>query len=109
MAFLVSYGLGYARGLPGLESRGADRALLTMAGLIGVTPIAADGVRFTARLDTLLRPLVALTSVSALVGAVQFFFGIDLASYEQIPGLALNRSIAGIGERAARDSPGWRA
>ncbi len=99
VAFLVSYALGFARGLPGLESRGADRALLTMAGLIGVALVAADGIRSTARLDTLLRRLVALTSVSAFVGVVQFFFRLDLASYVQVPGLALNRPIVGIGER----------
>lgn len=99
--FLVAYGLGVARGLPGPEARSADRALITYLSLLGLALVACDGIRSRARLDAVLRRLVLLGTAMSLVGFVQFFFRINLATMISVPGLQLNEPIIGIASRGA--------
>lgn len=103
--FVLAYGLGYARGLPGIESRGSDRALIVMTSLVGVGLLVADGVSTRDRLDTLLRRLTYATAFMALVGGLQFVFGIDLAAKIRLPGLVLNRNLVGVTERGTAGLP----
>lgn len=97
--FLVAYGLGAARGLPGPEARGADRALIVQLSLLGVALVACDGIRSRARLDAVLRRTVLLATFMGLVGALQFFTGFNLATRIRIPGLQLNAPVVDIGSR----------
>lgn len=101
--FLIAYGLGAARGLPGPEARGADRALIVQLSLIGVTLVACDGISSRDRLDAVLRRLVLLGTLMGLVGALQFFTGFNLASRIRVPGLRLNAPIVDIGSRGGPD------
>ena len=103
--FLLAYGLGYARGLPGIESRGSDRALIVMTSLVGMALVACDGIGSRERLDLLLRRLTYATAFMSFVGALQFVLGIDLASKIRLPGLALNRDLVGVGQRGAEALP----
>lgn len=99
LIFLLIYGLGTARGLAGVEQRATDRSLIVMASLLGVALLVADGLRSWAEIRMLLRRLVVLGSVLALIGAVQFFLGVNLVERIRVPGLSLNREVLGIGER----------
>lgn len=99
LAYLIAYVLGFARGLPAVEASGSDRSLLTTAGLIGLMLITADACRIRSRLDTLLRRLSSFAGLLALVGVIQFFFGIDLVQQIRVPGLVLNNEIVGIATR----------
>lgn len=96
---LTSYTLGFARGLPGIEARASDRVLLTTVGLLGVALVASDGIVTRRRLDTLLRRLVSFGGLLSVMGSVQFWLGINIAQKIQVPGLVLNNSLVGIGER----------
>jgi hypothetical protein len=90
-AVAASYVAAGLRGLDGLEHRAADRGLLTFLGVVGVTCVAADGIRSRERLDALLGILVATGAGMALVGLLQFRLAFDVAAiYDKIPGLTFN-------------------
>jgi O-antigen ligase len=97
--YLIAYTLGYARGLPGVEATSSDRALLTTLGLAGVALVAADGIPDRVRLDVLLKRLTVGGAVMAVLGELQFAFGIDLVSKIKVPGLSLNAGLIGIANR----------
>lgn len=97
--YLVAFTLGYARGLPGIEASSSDRALLTTLGLAGVALVTADGIPDRARLDVLLRRLTVGGAVMALLGEIQFVFGIDLVGKIKVPGLSLNAGLIGVASR----------
>ncbi len=100
---MLSYAAGYDRGLPGVESRGADRWMIATVGLAGLAVTVADGVPSRQRLDTLISRLVGFTTVMALVGALQFLAHIDLTRYVRLPGLRLNSALIGVGSRGNVD------
>lgn len=97
---LLGYAAGFARPIDGVETRAADRGMITLVGLVGVALLAADGIERRARLDRLLRRIVLAGAFLAAIGMVQFFFGIDLASYIRVPGLSYNADLAAIAERS---------
>lgn len=71
----------------GVEGRAADRGLIMVACLLGLTFLAADGIKSRERLDTLLQRLTTAGSVLASVGILQFFVSFDLESIVTFPGL----------------------
>lgn len=86
-AMLFSYASGFIRGLPAIEARAADRTMLLYIVYIGIALFCADGLANRTRLDELLRILVAFGTAMALIGHINFAFGVDLVSYMQLPGL----------------------
>jgi O-antigen ligase len=87
----ASYVAAGLRGYDGLEQRAGDRGVLMIAGMIGVTLVAADGIRSRERLDALLRVVVGLGAAMAVIGLLQFRFSFDVAAiYQQVPGLTFN-------------------
>lgn len=102
---LISYAFSMRRELSTIELPGADRAALTVMSLMGVTLVAADGIRDRRRLDTMVAWLVGLGAVVAFIGLIQFFTPIDPVSYIRIPGLELTRELTGVGERAGLNRP----
>lgn len=101
LTFLVSYGLGFARGLTDIEVSASDRSLLRYAGLVGITLVACDGIRSRARLDSVLRVLLGAAAFMAAIGSLQFLFGIDLTPRLTLPGLVTNGDLIGIAGRGA--------
>jgi hypothetical protein len=86
-AVLAAYISANRRTLPSLEQNGADRGVILMLGWLGVMLVAADGIPSMERLNTLLRRIImGATAISALA-ITQFFTGLDIARYIQIPGL----------------------
>lgn len=86
-ANVATYGYATYSWLPGDELRNADRSFITITGVIMVGVVVCDGVSSLSRLDTVLRTIVTTTSVVAVVGLLQFFFGVDLAKRLAVPGL----------------------
>jgi polysaccharide biosynthesis protein PslJ len=72
--------------LPALESNGADRGLISLAGWLGVLLVAADGLDRWDRLETVLRRVVMGASAIAFIGITQFATGLNVATYVSIPG-----------------------
>ena len=87
LSTLASYAAAFDRAMFPVEARGADRALIMVAGGAGVALLAADGIRTRALLDRLLKRITILVTIVALVGIVQFVSGFDLAAAIRIPGL----------------------
>lgn len=65
-----------------------DRGLLAMAGWLGILLITAEGMRSWRDLELLATWVVRVASVVAALGIVQYFTGLNVASYIQIPGLS---------------------
>ncbi|WP_380165812.1 O-antigen ligase family protein [Jannaschia sp. R86511] len=99
LTFLVSVLLGFARDMPVVEVSGADRSLLRMFGLVGITLVVCDGVRTKERLDWLLRTYLAAAAFMAAVGTLQFVADIDLTRWLRLPGLVANGDLIGIAGR----------
>lgn len=106
-AMLCGYAAGMMRVALPLEVRGADRALLRLVSTVGILLLAADGLRNRADLDRLLRRISLAGGVLALIGLVQFAFGIEVNSLIKIPGLSSHAPPQLILERSSfRRVPG---
>jgi polysaccharide biosynthesis protein PslJ len=90
LAVLASYAMAMTDPRLPIEVRGADRGLIRMASLVGVYLFAADGLRSMEQINRLISRIVALASVVATIGLVQFLFGIDIAAMIHVPGLSVN-------------------
>lgn len=66
----------------------ADRGLLAMAGWVGIAILTAEGLRSWHDLNRVMAWIVGAGSVVAVLGMVQYFTGINVAAYIQIPGLS---------------------
>jgi O-antigen ligase len=85
-ATLAAYVSANRHTLTPLESNGADRGLILLAGWLGVLLLAADGIERWDRLAALLRRVVAGAAVLAAIGITQFATGLNIAAYIVLPG-----------------------
>lgn len=97
---VASYAMAHLRPLTELEESSSARALITMAAWAGIALLTADGIRNRARLDALLKRLVVLAALAGLIGWLQFFADVDLASNLRLPGLVQHASIIGARDRS---------
>ena len=100
VVMLASYAHGMMRPISTLEISAADRGILALLAWAGMVLGVADGLRTRAALDRFLRVLVVGGACIAALGILQFFAGIDLASYIHIPGLVANHPFGLSGERS---------
>src|SRR4051794_21978052 len=84
---LFGYAVGFDRLPSTAEATAADRWLIFVASIAGVTLAVADGMRAREELDRLLRMLVVLSAVMSVTGILQFFGIIDITQYIDVPGL----------------------
>jgi hypothetical protein len=100
VVMLASYAHGMMRPISGSETSAADRGILALLAWAGMVLGVADGLRTRAALDRFLRVLVVGGACIAALGILQFFAGVDLASYIHIPGLVANHPFGLSGERS---------
>lgn len=100
---LLSYAVAMSRPVTVLETTGALRALLITVALVGIALLVADGVADQERLNVLLRRLVVGGSFIGLIGILQFLTGMSLLL--EVPGLAWNHEVAGVGARSIFNRP----
>ncbi|WP_432986460.1 O-antigen ligase family protein [Dactylosporangium sp. CA-233914] len=103
---LISYAIGFMRGLTTIESNAADRMMLYLMCFSGVLLTAADGVPNWIRLRGVLKVLVACAAVVGFIGILQYVTKVDYTLYLNIPGLqvkteALGFEVRGSGIRVA--------
>ncbi len=96
---LVGYVIGFDRFPSAIEASAADRWLILIFAMAGITLTVADGMRTRADLDRVLRLVVSMSALMALVGTLQFFRLVDIAQLIRIPGLRLNNSLIVVGTR----------
>lgn len=99
LVVVASLTVGVARGMPPEEARSAGRFLLSTISLAGVALMTGDLITSRHRLDVLLLRVVYGGAVVALIGALQFFLGLDVVSQIRVPGLMQNSSLLGIDAR----------
>ncbi|NUR70156.1 MAG: O-antigen ligase family protein [Hamadaea sp.] len=87
MSVLISYAVGFIRGLTTIEANGADRALLFFCALAGVILMTADGLPNWQRIRVVVNVLVFVATVMAIIGLMQYVFHLDVTQYIAIPGL----------------------
>ena len=78
----------------------ADRGLISFAGWLGVMLVAMDGVRTRAELDRVIKGMIAMGVFVSAVGIIQYFTGLDIAPYYNIPGFAANAEFGAVDARA---------
>jgi O-antigen ligase len=84
---LVSYTIGFTRGLTIMESNSADRNLLFLCVFTGIALTAADGISDFSRLRSLLGVWIASATIVAAIALVQYAVGVDVSQYMMVPGL----------------------
>jgi O-antigen ligase len=93
---LMSYAVGFMRGLTSIEKNGADRVMLFYLMLAGVVLMTADGVPNWLRLRKIVNVLIWSAAIVALIGLIQYVTGVDIPSYIQIPGLQIKTPALGF-------------
>jgi len=94
MASVASFVAAMTRDITQVESLGADRALLSTLAWFGIIVVISHTVTTYSQLDALMRRLVVMGSVVAAIGIFEFYTGIDVTKYIQIPGLTVNLDTA---------------
>ena len=101
IAILASYVAGMSRPiLTSAEVSSSDRALLSLAAWTGVVVVMIEGLRTLDRLETMLRVVAGGATAIAVLGMLQFFFGLDIAHLISIPGLRVNQSFGELFQRS---------
>ncbi|GAB4047215.1 hypothetical protein GCM10028775_06130 [Catellatospora paridis] len=93
---LVSYAVGYGRGLTMMEANSADRWMLQAAAMCGLMLLASDGISNWERLKAVLKAFVWCAAFMAVVGVLQSFLALDITTYFVIPGLREGAEAADI-------------
>jgi polysaccharide biosynthesis protein PslJ len=84
---LISYAIGYLRGLTAMEANNADRDMITTMAFIGVALMAADGLANWERLTLVLKAMVWCGVYMSLVALSQLTLPVNVVEYMTIPGL----------------------
>lgn len=84
---LISYAIGFERGLTGMEANAADRSLIGIAAFAGVILLAADGLSSWDRLRAVLQVFVWCSVYVAFIGLLQQALPFNVVEYLSIPGL----------------------
>lgn len=100
---LLGYAIGFDRLPSAMEASSANRWLIFVVSIAGVTLAVADGLRTRAELDRLLKALVLLAAIMSAVGILQFLRIVDLVQHVRIPGLQQNADLLGVSARGATD------
>ncbi|MGC5020484.1 O-antigen ligase family protein [Micromonospora sp. DT47] len=98
LSLLISYAVGFVRGLTTMEANAADRLLLATAAFFGAILMTADGLANWDRLRLVLRVFVWCCAFMSVVGLLQQVLPVDPVQYLQIPGLQSGELI-GLQER----------
>lgn len=78
----------------------ADRGLLSFGAWVGITLLCVDGLRSWADLDRLVVWLTSIAGLVAVLGIVQYFTGLNIASFFQIPGLTAHYDFGAVDARS---------
>jgi O-antigen ligase len=106
----LSYALCHVHYVQGVELLASDRAMLQALSWVGISLLAAEGLRDRDEVYRVLRTAVAVVAIMAMVGLLQFRFGIDLAAWAgRIPGLHANTDLVSIQDRSGFRRPAGTA
>src|SRR5262249_42209041 len=98
LSLLISYAIGFERGLTPVQANAADRVLISAAAFFGIILLTADGLSNWSRLRLVLKVFVWCSVFMSFIGVLQQFLPVDPVQYMSIPGLQMGHVI-GLQER----------
>ena len=78
----------------------ADRGLLSLGGWLGIVLLTTDGFRGWTDIERLVKWLAWIAAAIATIGILQFFTGLNIATYFHIPGLVANADFGAVSSRS---------
>jgi polysaccharide biosynthesis protein PslJ len=105
LAVLASFVAGMTRDITQVEVLSAGRGLITLAAWAGLIVVVSQSVTSYERLEVLLRRAVIFGSIVAAIGIFEFYSGLNLTSYVQIPGLSNNITYSTLLDRSGFNRP----
>ena len=90
LAVLASFVAAMTRAIPADEALSAGRGLITVLSWSGLIVVLSQGITRYEQVEIIMRRAVVFGSVVALIEIFEFFTGINVTNYLQIPGLSLN-------------------
>lgn len=100
VAMLIGFSAGMLRPTNVIEFSSSLRALITLASGVGVILFAIDTMVTPEQITAFLNSIVAVGTVLAVMGLVQFTTGFDFVQVLQLPGLTQNSDYGGLYERS---------
>ncbi len=108
-ACLASYVAAMVRPIDPVELRAADRGVLSLCSWLGIVLLTVDGVPSRARLETLLRRVVAAGGAVATLGILQFETGLAFTNLIEVPGLSESSDLVSVMGRDGFNRPAGTA
>jgi polysaccharide biosynthesis protein PslJ len=105
LAVLASFVAGMTRDITQPEVLSAGRGLITLTAWAGLVIVVSQTVTSYDRIETLLRRAIIFGSVVAAIGIVEFYSGLNLTNYIQIPGLSNNIDFSTLMVRSGLNRP----
>lgn len=102
---LVSFVAAMTRDITSVEVLGADRSLLTTVAWFGIVVVISRTITSYRDLNVLMRRAVAMGSVVAAIEIFEFYSGVNITNYIQIPGLTISTTETAIISRAGFNRP----
>ena len=101
LAVLASFVAAMTRAIPAAEALSAGRGLITVLSWSGLVVVLSQGISRYEQTDIIMRRAVVFGSVVALIEIFEFFTGINVTNYLQIPGLSVNIDFSTLDTRGA--------
>ena len=98
---VVTYGVGYDRGLPASEALSSDRAILTLIAQSGVLLTVSEGMPTADHVNELSKRVTYAATGAIVVGLIQFTTGFDPVSVIRFPLLVTNGELGELAPRGA--------
>ncbi len=98
-SIIASYVSANRGTLPVMQSSGADRGLIVLAGWLGVLLLAADGIDGAGRLEAMLRRIVIGATAMAALGVLEFCTGLTPSKFIFVPGLSVHAQVTDLASR----------
>jgi polysaccharide biosynthesis protein PslJ len=101
LAILASFVAAMTRAIPAAEALSAGRGLITVLSWSGLVVVLSQGISRYEQIEIIMRRAVVFGAVVALIEIFEFFSGINVTNYLQIPGLSVNGDIETLLTRGA--------
>jgi O-Antigen ligase len=102
---LLSFVAAMTREITELEVLGADRQLIILVSWVGLVVVMSQSITSYDRLEVLLRRAVLGAAVVAAIGIFQYYTGVDITKFIQIPGLVPRVDITTLLSRNGLNRP----
>ena len=105
LAVLASFVAGMTRDITQPEALAAGRGLIVVTAWAGLLLVISQSVTSYDRMEKLLRLAVIFGSIVAAIGIFEFYTGLNVTNYIQIPGLSNNIDYSTLQSRGGFNRP----